>query len=150
MPGYTILASQSTVHVLSATVVVDGQSVTIQTTPSAVIASVVIPQESLTSADAVDILTWFAHDIEEIMQHYPVVAATGAQTLDANGLLQYEVVFTVGYTPTGSALPPLTTQVSVELAGVAGVNTFSDPAALDSWVTAVEAAYAGLQKTAAG
>src|SRR5262252_4865995 len=99
--SYTLLASDSTVQSLSPTVVLDVVYCTIQTVGHGVIASYPIPQGTFESSNSVEVLTFYARGIEEVMGHDAVIAGAGAQTIDANGLLQDTVVFTVEYTPTG-------------------------------------------------
>lgn len=111
--AYSLLASESTVHVLSATEVIDAVRGTIQTPTHNVIAASVVPEVNWGTPAGIDQLNQYAFGIEYIIDHTAAIAATGTQSIDANGLLQHNVTFTVAYTPPGNTTGPLTVQVDV-------------------------------------
>ena len=113
MAGYSVRASESTVQVLSPTVVIDIEYVTIQTTPSGVIAAIPVQREQFDKGTANILLQDYANNIELMMTEPHVIAGQGAQTLDANGLLADNVVFTVEYVPAGGASTSVTAEASV-------------------------------------
>lgn len=113
MAGYGIRASESTVQVLSPTVVINIEYVTIQTTPSGVIASLPVLRKEFDQGTAGPLLTSYADNIEQLMSFPHVIAGQGAQTLDANGLLADNVVFTVEYVPASGQATSVTAEAVV-------------------------------------
>src|ERR1051326_1466357 len=95
MAGYSVRASESTVQVLSPTVVIDIEYVTIRTPPSGVIAALPVLRSEFEKHTAGPLLQDYANNIELMMSQPHVIAGQGAQTLDSNGLLADNVVFTV-------------------------------------------------------
>src|SRR5438093_12794287 len=98
MASYALKGSYPTVQVLSPTLVNNIIYCTIQTSPAGVIASIPVQRDVFNKGQAGPELTNFANAIEQIMNVTPVVAAAGTQSLDASGLLQDFVTFTVEYT----------------------------------------------------
>ena len=118
MAVYSLLSSYATVQVLSPTVVNDILYCTIQTHPSGVIASMPIPIIATNTFSGNPELTAFGNAIEQIMADDRVVAATGAQTLEPNGLLRDNVIFTVQYVPPGSTGTSITAEAVVPVASL--------------------------------
>ena len=111
--NYQLVASQSSIQVLSADAIQDVVIATIQTNPSKVIASAYVPKLMWDAGNAPGLLNDYASNIETIMDVSYVLAASPGQTLDASGLLQAELTFTIGYTPPGSNFPPATVDVPI-------------------------------------
>ena len=111
--AYNLLASESTVHVLSPTEVVDAVRATVQTPTHTVIAASVVPQSIWGTAAGSDQLNQYAFGIDWLLDHTAAIAAVGTNSIDANGLLQHNVTFTIAYTPAGATTGPLTVQVDV-------------------------------------
>lgn len=112
---YDLLASEATVHVLSTTDVVDAVRATVQSPRHGIIASSIVPQTIWGTALGADQLNQVAFDVDYIIDHTAAISAIGNQRIDANGLLEQVVTFTVGYTPPGSTNPPLTATVDVPM-----------------------------------
>lgn len=113
MASYSLVASESTVQVLSPTVVIDIEYVTIQTQPSGVVASLPVMRSEFDAGTATPLLTDYANNIELMMTQPHVIAGQGSQILDANGLLADTVVFTVQYLPAGSNATSVTAEAVV-------------------------------------
>lgn len=124
MASYSLLASVSTVQVLSPTIVNDIFYCTVQTSPSNVIASIPVSAAAFNSNGAAQELTGFADNIETLIGRGDVIAGTGVQTLDANGLLQDQVSFTVQYVPPGTGTSNITAEALVPV----GLLSQTDPA----------------------
>lgn len=122
MASYALKASYSTVQVLSSTLTQDVQYCTIQTSPSAVIASITVSAEAFADNMAASALTNFADAIETIMVNPAVIAATGSQTIDQSGLLADSVIFTLKY-PAGETTPDT---VTADATVPVGLLDFSD------------------------
>lgn len=122
MASYSLLASESTVQVLSPTVVNDVVYCTISTSPSAVIASIPVQQTVFNANQGASELTNFANAVEDIMTNKAVIGAVGSQIIDANGLIQDNVTFTVQYVPPSSGSSAVTAEADVP----AGMLNFSD------------------------
>jgi hypothetical protein len=143
VPSYKILTSSSTVQVISSTATVDAVMVTIQTLPSNVTAGITMPAEQFAGNLGEGLLTPYRNVIEQIMGDGKVIAAVGLQTLDANGLLQDAITWTVGATPPGSPAGPLTVQVTTALVTPINSTTLLT-AYLSESEAAIDAAYSNL------
>lgn len=117
-PNYVLLATASTVQVLSATLVIDAVLSTVQTNESGIIASLTLPAGLLTTDAGVLELNTFTNNLETILADNRVSAVTGAQSIDDNGLLQDSLDITVAYSPPGSQLPPLTQSITTPYSDV--------------------------------
>lgn len=148
--SYTLIASSSTVQVISPTVVNDVLYCTIETNISHVIASYPIPQGSFESVNSAEALTWFALGIEEIMALDYVIAGTGSQTLDANGLLSDNVVFTVQYVQPGTTGTTVTAEAVCPVTTLTGSSTSPGQPDVSAAKAIVDATLAGLQQLAGG
>ena len=111
--AYSLLASQSTVHVLSPTESMDAVRATVVSPGHTAIAASIVPETIWGTAAGADQLNQYAFGIDWLLDHTAAIAATGTQSIDANGLLQHNVTFTVAYTPPGLTTGPLTVQVDV-------------------------------------
>lgn len=113
MATYTLVASETTVQVLSPKLVLDIEYCTIQTHPSGVIASLAVSKSTFDSGTAHVVLQDYANNIEFLMTYPHVIGATGTQTLDVNGLIADNVAFTVEYKPAGANVTSVTTEAIV-------------------------------------
>jgi hypothetical protein len=113
--SYDLLASESTVHVLATTDVIDAVRATIQSPTHRIIASSMVPQTIWGTSAGTDQLAQVAFDVDWLIDHTAATSAIGNQAIDGNGLLQQVVTFTVSYTPAGSTLPPVTATVDVPM-----------------------------------
>lgn len=113
MAGYSLIATETTVQVLSPTVVMDVVYATIQTQPSGVIASLAVPKSTFEQDNAGVLLASYANDIEQLMAYQHVIAAQGGQTIDATGLIADHVTFIVEYVPPGGAASSITAEAVV-------------------------------------
>ena len=150
MAAYALLASYSTVQVLSPTVVQDVLYCTIQTEPSAVIASLPVDQTEFDVNGAVPILQATAEAIETTMADSRVIAGHGSQTIDAAGLLADNVVFTVAYTPTGTTSTSVTAEATVPITLLNFTEEPRDQLNGPRVKAIIDATYANLQKAAGG
>lgn len=150
MAAYALLASYSTVQVLSSQVVNDVVYCTIQTNPSQAIASLPVSRTAFDQNQAVEELTAFANNIETLIGRGHVTTAAGVQSIDPSGLLQDVVQFTVEYVPAGASTSSITATADVP----ANMLSVSDPA-IDRVLLAeaeaiIDAVYASLQSAASG
>lgn len=111
--GYQLIASESTVQVLSPTVVNDVLYCTVESTQSGVIASTPIPADANTAVLQFAALLPFVSAIDEVMNHGHVIAGVGRQSIDDNGLIQDNVAFTVQYIPQGWTTSNITAEVLI-------------------------------------
>lgn len=150
MAGYALKASYPTVQVLSPTFVNNVVYATIQTTPSLVIASMPIQADVFNAGGGGPELRAFANAIEQIMADARVVAAAGTQTLDASGLLQDFVTFTVQYVAPGSTGTANTADADVRVASLNFEDGEIGRTLLASVEATIDAAYNNLAGMAAG
>jgi hypothetical protein len=150
MASYALLASESTVQVLSPTLTNDVVYCTILTQPSGVIASMPVPKIAFDSSSARPELTAFANAIEQIMARPEVVAATGEQTIDHNGLLADNVTFTVQYTPPGTTPTSITADVVIRVAELNFEDELIGRTLLEDVLAKIQATYAQLEASASG
>ena len=113
MASYTLIATETTVQVLSPTVVMDVVYATIQTSPSGVIASLPVAKIDFDAGTAGPILASYANDIEVLMNYPHVIGGQGTQTIDATGLIQDNVAFVVQYVPTSGTGTAITAEAVV-------------------------------------
>lgn len=149
MASYSLIGSYATVQVISSTLVLRIQYCTIQTEPSKVIASIAIAEADFKGGTANVLLGDFADAIETIMNHPEVIAGVGSQTIDENGLLEDNVVFTVQYVGPTTPASGVTTEAVVPV----GLLNFTDGAIgalLLQQVDAIIAAAYNALKAAAG
>lgn len=150
MAAYSLIASYSTVQVLSPTVVNDVVYCTIRTTPSGVIASLPIEQSFFAAHGTPEQLLSFAEAIEEIMASGHVIAGTGTQSIDANGLLADQVVFTVEYVPAGSTPTSITAEATVPVDDLRDPRATTSGGGIIAAQAIVDGVYADLQAAASG
>lgn len=113
--AYELLASESTVHVLSTTDVIDAQRATLQTPNHGAVVSSIVPQTIWGTPAGIDQLNQVSFNVEWLLDNTAAISAIGNQSIDDNGLLRQVVTFTVAYTPAGSTAPPLTQTVDVPM-----------------------------------
>jgi hypothetical protein len=113
MASYGLVASETTVQVLSPTLVLPIEYVTIQTQPSGVIASLGVSRATFNAGGSGILLQDYANNIELLMTFPHVIAAQGSQSLDTNGLIADNVVFTVEYVPAGANVTSVTAEAVV-------------------------------------
>lgn len=137
-------------QVLSPTTVNDVVYCTIATHPSNVVASMPIDQQFFAADTTSNQLLKFAEAIEAIMGSGHVIGGIGAQSIDVNGLLQDQVVFTVQY------VPPDAGSTSITAEAVVPVDYLRDPRVTTSGgglllaQQIVDKVYASLQNAAGG
>jgi hypothetical protein len=148
--SYTLIASESTVQVISPTIVNDVVYCTIQTSPSNVIASIPVSKTAFDQGQAAPELTAFADNIETIIGRGNVIAGAGAQTIDASGLLQDQVAFTVEYVPPGSVGTSITAEALVPATMLSVDDPSIDRVLLDEAEAIVSAVYDNLKSAAGG
>lgn len=115
MASYTLMGSTSTVQVLSQTSSQEAVVATISTIPSGVVASKPVSRTAFDDNLAAAALTAFADAIEAVMSQGKAVSGTGTSDLDASGLTEYFVTFTVGYDPPGAPPGQVTVDVDVSV-----------------------------------
>lgn len=148
--NYDALATQTSIQVLSPTVVLDAIDTTLRTKPSGVIFDYWLAKADFDAGTAGTLLEQVAGGVEHIMSTEPVIGGYGTSQLDKTGLLAQFVTFTVAYTVPGSISGPLTVDVDVPVTdfgqdAIAGENFgLADASAL------IQAAYANLQAVANG
>src|SRR5690349_15004438 len=110
MADFDLLATESTVQVLSPTVVHDVINATIRTSPSGVIASIPVDKSDFEGGTAHTLLGFYADNIELMMRQPGVIAGQGTQVIDPNGLTEDNVSFVVQYAPPGQAGTAITAE----------------------------------------
>jgi hypothetical protein len=111
--AYNLFSSESTVHVLSPTEILDAVRATVVTPNRGVIAASIVPEAHWGTVRGTQQLDQYAWGIEWLLDHTSAIAAIGTQSIDDNGLLQHQVTFTLEYTPPGAPTGKITAQVDV-------------------------------------
>jgi hypothetical protein len=150
MASYVLYASNSIVQVTGPTTSEDMIAATIQTSPTGIIATILVSQTSFDADDAAETLTAFANSIEDIIAQGKAVGGTGTSDLDANGLQVYYVTFTVGYNPTGVPPGNVTVDVDVPVNLLAQSDASIGTTLLGEAETLVDDAYNSLVALAGG
>jgi hypothetical protein len=150
MAGYALIASESTRQVLSATVANDVEYCTIQTSPSGVIANIPVEKQIFDDLQAGVELANFADAIEQVMTSANISSATGIQSIDASGLLQDQVAFTVFYQPPGVSGTSVTAEALVPVGYLNFTDAQIGEASLANVDKIINDAYASLKAAAGG
>jgi hypothetical protein len=150
MANYALYASNSIVQVTSPTTSQDMIAATILTSPSAILATILVSQTSFDQDKAAETLTAFATSIEDIMAQGKAIGGTGTSDLDANGLQVYYVTFTVGYNPTGVPPGNVTVDVDVPVNLLAQSDALIGTTLLGEAETTIDDAYNSLVSLAGG
>lgn len=139
--NYNVIASESSIQVLSPTLTQPIVQTTIQTVPHGVIASLALDQADFDAGTAGAILEPFAANIETIMSQGVAIAAQGSQSLDPNGLLADGVDFTVEYRNPAIPGSSLTVVVTVPVGLLTATEQFGGHGGLADAEALIDAAY---------
>lgn len=113
MASYQLQSSYDTVQVLSPTSVIDVLYCTIATGRHGAIVQYTVPKKEFQADQGAVILGLFADAVDTLLDAPFVTGATGAQDIDASGLLMDEVIFTIEYTPPTPAAGTITTTAAL-------------------------------------
>lgn len=139
--AYDLLSSNSTVQVLSPTLSAPAIDIWISTKPSRAVVNLVLDKGTFNSNEGEVVLALFSGSVEEILAGGKAISAVGTSDLDASGLREVYVTFTVGYTPPGSNLPPATVDVDVPVGLLAGAQGSAGAGALAAAEAMIDSAY---------
>lgn len=139
--AYDLLSSNSTVQVLSPTLASNAVDIWISTKPSHAVVNLVLDKGTFDSNEGDVVLALFAGTVEEILAGGKAIGAVGTSDLDASGLREVFVTFTVGYTVPGANLPPATVDVDVPVGLLAGAQGSMGAGALAEAEAMIDAAY---------
>jgi hypothetical protein len=148
--AYDLLTSESTVQVVSPTVVNPIVYCTIRTKPSLVVASVPVDQTEFEVNGTGPILEATAEAIETVMADSRVVAGVGTQTLDSSNLLADQVAFTVQYVPPGTSGTSITAEALVPITILNFSQEPRDQINAPAVFAIIDGVYANLQNAAGG
>ena len=140
MASYSLVASYSTVQVLSPTLTQKIVYCTIKTTPSEVIASLPIDADFFGQNEGNRQLEAFAEAIERVMAINYVIAGVGNQTIDPTGLLADFVTFIIQYPTPPTAGTSITAEADVPVT----LLDFTDPTFGDDLLHEVESITIGV------
>ena len=151
MAGYSLIATETTVQVLSPTIVMDVVYATIQTTPSGVVCSLALAKADFDAGTAGTLLQFYADNVEQLVTYQHVIGGVGTQTIDATGLIQENVAFVVQYVPTS----PPGTAITAEAVVPAGLLTEGGDPLFEGILMGearaiIDKVYANLQAAAGG
>lgn len=150
MASYALLASESTVQVIPPQIVNNVVYCTIQTHPSNVICSIPVQANVFNSGASGPELTNLANAVEQIMALPHVIAGVGAQTIDATGLLQDQVTFTVEYLPPGTASTSITAEALVPVTMLNFTDALIGQVSLQNVEAIIDGVYNNLKDAAGG
>lgn len=148
--NYDLITSQSSIQVLSPTVVQPVVDATIVTKPSGIVADYWLDEADWKAGTAPALLETFAGNIEHIVATGKVIGGSGSQSLDANGLLQQWVTFIVAYQVPGSPGGPATVDVDVPVGDLGGTSEFGTNYGMDAALKLIDDEYAKLVALAQG
>lgn len=148
--NYALLASEQTVQVLTPNLVNDIQYCTIVTIPSGAIVSWPLTLDQFSNDQGAPDLAQFAGWIERLLSQSEVAAAVGGQTIDASGLIQDNVVFTVQYEPPGTSGTSVTAEAVVPVMAGSVVGLTEQRSFYQRAQSAIADVYSTLQSTAGG
>ena len=142
--AYDLLSSNSTVQVLSPTLSQPAVDIWIATKPSHAVVNLVLDKGTFDSNEGNVVLALFAGEVEAVLAQGKAIGAVGTSDLDASGLREVFVTFTVGYAVPGSNLPPATVDVDVPVGLLAGAQGAEGGGALAEAEAMIDGAYAKL------
>lgn len=148
--NYTLVASHSSVQVLSPTATLNTVVATIETKPHGVIFDYWVAKDAWDAGTAPDILTAVAAGVEHVMSTEPVSDAVGTNQLSGSSLYAGTITFTVAYKVPGSAFPPATVDVDVPVTDFGQDTLDGVNAGLDNAHALIQQAYTQLKAAAAG
>jgi hypothetical protein len=145
---YTTISARQTIQVVSQTESADVEAVTIQTIPSLIRMTVLVPLKEWTGGKAATYLEPPASIVEGLVAEGFVSSASYVQDTDASGLLSGFLNLTVSYTPPGSPGLPFTTIVQVPMTALATDDAYTAWAKAQPGGHPIETAYDALKATA--
>jgi len=148
--AYNLLSSNSTVQVLSPTLSQPAVDVWISTGAYRQVVNLVLDRGTFNSNEGHVVLALFAGSVDQLLAEGKAIGAVGTSDLDASGLREVFVTFTVGYQVPGSNLPPATVDVDVPVGLLAGAQGSAGAGAFAEAQAMIDAAYAKLEALAAG
>lgn len=148
--NYDLLTSQSSIQVLSPTIIQDVVVATIQTKPHKVIMDYWIDKTTWDAGMGPTLLEAVAGGVEHIMDTEPVSSAVGTSQLDTSGLQAEYVTFTVAYTPPDSTTGPATVDADVPVTDFGQDAIAGENFGLVDAHNIIQDAYAKLKALAAG
>lgn len=148
--AYTLLSSYDTVRVLSATSATDVIYCTIATGRHGAIVQYTVPKGSFNADQGGTVLGIFSDAVDALMDAPFVLGATGEQTVDASGLIQDVVVFTIGYTPANGTAGQITTTVALPVTTVVADESIAGLLPGGTAFDQLETEYQRLQALAGG
>lgn len=148
--NYDLISSRPLVRVLSPTSVIPIQVCSIRTKPSGVIADTWVDRAVFDKGAAGPVLTAFAANIETIIGQGKATGGSPSTALDASGLQQAYVDFTVAYTPPSGIAGPITTDVLVPIGLLNGDDTGRSDSPLALAESLIDDAYDSLVAAANG
>lgn len=119
--SYTLVSSYDTVQVLSSTTAIDVLYCTISTGRHQALVQYAVPKANFDIDQGQATLDLFATAVDDLMDASFVIGATSSQTVDANGLIEDDVVFTIQYVPSTPTAGSITTTVPLP-ANVVGLD----------------------------
>lgn len=153
MANYSVITSYRTIQVLSATTVQDAEYVVCSTLPHNIGFAYSIPLEVWNANKGGESLGAIATVLEDLAVNDHVVAGTGTQDIDSNGLLVDNVTLTLEYDRSATGQPPLQGEVSIPVNIVLLEGTdpaLLGPAGIETPAQQTAAEYARLESLATG
>ena len=148
--NYDLLATASTVQVLSPTLVQPVVDCTLKSKPTGVVFDYWVDKAVWDGGTAPPLLEQVAFNVEHIISATPAISGVGSQHLDANGLLAQSVTFTVAATAPGGTPDALTIEVEVPIGDLDQESFGGQNFGLTAAIDLIDAAYQQLLAAAAG
>jgi len=147
---YNLLSANSTVQVLSPTLSQDAVDIWISTGGYGMVVNLVLDKGTFDSNEGNVVLAEFAGEVDQLIAEGKAISAVGTSDLDASGLREVFVTFTVGYTVPGANLPPVTVDVDVPVGLLAGGQGSESAGGFAEAQALIDAAYEKLVTLASG
>jgi len=147
---YDLLATSSTIQVLSPTLVEPVVDCTLQTKPTGIVFDYWVDKATWDAGDAVPLLESVSQHAEHIIEATAAIAGTGSQHLDANGLLAQSIIYTVAATPPGGTPDSLTIEVEIPISDLDQDTIAGENFGLNDAIAKINTAEQQLLTAAAG
>lgn len=113
--NYDLLATNSTIQVLSPTLIEPIVDCVLSTKPTGIVFDYWVDKAVWDAGDAAPLLEQVAGNVEHLIASTPAIGGFGVQHLSDSGLLSQAVVFTVAATAPGGLPNSLTVEVEVPI-----------------------------------
>lgn len=147
---YDLLATSDTIQVLSPTLTLPSVVCTLRSKPTGMIFQYAVAKATWDAGDAPPLLELVAEHAEHLISATPAFEGTGGDRLDANGMREFYIAYTVGDSVPGFPPNTLTAEVDIPVGDLDQDTIAGENVGLDDAIAKIQTAYDLLVAGAAG